>query len=849
MKPIRSPEKTYAFKGVKYLWAIVWAGAALSLSACENTGGKVEGKVSGGIGERANTWNFTNSGEYIYNSNYVEVGGGARLKAVNTTFNDLASFNRGTYTGTMYTGGALKINTAVDTSLSAAWAPKWSNIIGYWKMENNWNDSSGKLNHLSSTGATLDTTVYNVGTGSALFTNTTDSLVTASALSPAATHSVSVSLWLKRNPTGENWMSLLQAYATYGWRVVQNGSTTRVCLTAHTDAVGGLDQNLCSTAAGIQPFDGGWHHVVGVLSSGSYAIYIDGTLDTSGSYNHGSGFGAAGILKVGKNPAGLTDTFVGYLDDVAIWNVPLSAADAALIYHRQKQKHSGSYDSPVIDMGAAGASWTNLSAAAPLPFGKEIHASGSESGTYGSVFTGSTLATNLVGHWKFNETAFNGFGSADYRDSSPTGNHLTDVNTSYLAQPGELGYSVRFTGTNASDNKHATGTGYNLTAAASGFAWVKGETLSSTMNIMRSGFGSEEKFGLFMNTTSGVLSYEHHDGTAYRSITSSGSTVARGRWYHVGFVRAANGTGVKLYVDGKVVANNATAGAPAVATPTTFYIGATGNSQAFSGNIDEAALWSRELDDAEVIQLYRRGANRLKYQTRSCADAACACKTLATGGSASDCSNDGTANDLAGNDANQANWIGPDGTSATYFSELQNNTSVDASGNPTGSVNVTGLNLDFSTSFFTTSARPIDNRYFQYRVFMESNENTACSSAACMPELTSIEVGPAGRYYGGQPTIQNAAGISHQGLTAFFKSDTNACSKFQLSNDGTNWKYWNGTGWAAATNASQTNFSSDFTAANLAALGAGSFFFKAFLNTNGTLSQSCELNTVGIGYK
>lgn len=57
--------------------------------------------------------------------------------------------------------------------------------------------------------------------------------------------------------------------------------------------------------------------------------------------------------------------------------------------------------------------------------------------------------------------------------------------------------------------------------------------------------------------------------------------------------------------------------------------------------VDEAAIWKRALDAGEIAALYRRGAVRLELQFRACADGAC----------------------------DSEPFVGPDGTTATYFTE------------------------------------------------------------------------------------------------------------------------------------------------------------------------------------
>ena len=38
------------------------------------------------------------------------------------------------------------------TELSESWTPKWNNIVGYWKMDGNWQDSSRNGNNGSANG-------------------------------------------------------------------------------------------------------------------------------------------------------------------------------------------------------------------------------------------------------------------------------------------------------------------------------------------------------------------------------------------------------------------------------------------------------------------------------------------------------------------------------------------------------------------------------------------------------------------------------------------------------------------------------------------------------------------------
>jgi hypothetical protein len=461
----------------------------------------------------------------------------------------------------------------------------------------------------------------------------------------------------------------------------------------------------------------------------------------------------------------------------------------------------------VIDLGASDQ-WTSLGDTTLLPFAKEI-AAATESG-YSS--NSGDLSSHLVGLWHLDEAAGTS-GSGSVSDSSGGGLNGTPSGSVTFGSAGKLGYGATTAGGDIT--VPTSSCNFPGTDPFSFSVWVR-TTFNSSGNFLYllDTVSSGNGWQVYLSGTDGTVSFHREAGGVEYGPTST-SSYNDGKWHQI--TGTYDGTQSKLWIDGSYL--GAASDGNSLTTSATSLALMSGTSQ--TGTIDEAAIWSRALTDSEVLELYRRGADRIKFQVRSCG--------------VSDCSD--------------ASWMGPDGTANTYYSELQNNTSVDSSGNPTGTVNASGLSLDWSGSFFTAAAMPANNRYFQYRIYMESDdENGLCSGSACMPELSSLTIGPTGRYYGGTATIQNTSGAAYSQLTSFTESDNNTCAKFQISTDGTNWQYWTGSAWSAATTSAQTNSGSDFTASNLSALGAGSFYFKAYLNTNGSLTQSCELSQVKIGY-
>ena len=97
----------------------------------------------------------------------------------------------------------------------------------------------------------------------------------------------------------------------------------------------------------------GWHHIVAVRQSSAptMAIYVDGVLNVSRN-DGGTVDDQIVYWRVGR--AGYSDTayFNGSIDEVAIWNRSLSAAEISRLYDAQKNNsymQSGTYTTKVFD--------------------------------------------------------------------------------------------------------------------------------------------------------------------------------------------------------------------------------------------------------------------------------------------------------------------------------------------------------------------------------------------------------------------------------------------------------------------------------------------------------------------
>jgi choice-of-anchor B domain-containing protein len=169
------------------------------------------------------------------------------------------------------------------------------------------------------------------------------------------------------------------------------------------------------------------------------------------------------------------------------------------------------------------------------------------------------------------------------------------------------------------------------------------------------------------------------------NVVSTLADLHNGQWRHVAFTRDVNGL-VRMFVDGEE------SGTGVDVLPWSALPGSLGALHAGAGAlaalIDEMALFQAELTPGQIRALYVRGACSVEFQVRRCTTPSCS----------------------------DAEWIGPDGTSATYFSEVDN----------------PGAELP---RFLLPPA--LSTRYAQYRVRL------ATTHPALRPSLHSVTLGPA----------------------------------------------------------------------------------------------------------
>ncbi len=130
---------------------------------------------------------------------------------------------------------------------------------------------------------------------------------------------VSVACWMKTAGFDKDHQVLAAAGNTVCWRLQR---------IVNTDTVGFICAGIEGVNGTIPLNDNVWHHIVGVYDGQKLCLYIDGQLNAS---KDAAGEIIAGDYPVyiGENPEWPMCSFTGCIDDVAIYNHALSAAEVA----------------------------------------------------------------------------------------------------------------------------------------------------------------------------------------------------------------------------------------------------------------------------------------------------------------------------------------------------------------------------------------------------------------------------------------------------------------------------------------------------------------------------------------
>ncbi len=205
--------------------------------------------------------------------------------------------------------------------LSVDWAPRWSQVIGQWSFENGFSDDSGNNHHGIAHGDVGLTGSAVSGDKAVLFDGIND-VIEIRINSPETNYTYS--LWFRTSDPNAQISSIRHPHlgGANDRNLYLSGGNIRHRLWS--------EQTISSSSQNYA--DGNWHHVAVVVQQGvGQMVYVDSVLVASGSKDS-SNFNSDTVLNLGYSSA----YFNGTIDEVALWNVPLTQSEINQIYYTKQ---------------------------------------------------------------------------------------------------------------------------------------------------------------------------------------------------------------------------------------------------------------------------------------------------------------------------------------------------------------------------------------------------------------------------------------------------------------------------------------------------------------------------------
>ncbi|MFM1768215.1 MAG: hypothetical protein RJA22_744 [Verrucomicrobiota bacterium] len=398
-------------------------------------------------------------------------------------------------------------------------------------------------------------------------------------------------------------------------------------------------------------FDNTWRHVAWVDDRGNCRLYIDGNPDPAVFRYTPSGVFSFNTTTIGGLVRSTVSSFfAGQIDDVALWERPLSQAEVQQVMNNSlstpiPQLQPYIYAQPVGATRMVGDRYTFRAAAVgtrpvsvqwlkdgveiPGAIGESLtlnNLTPADSGTYsfrvtdsigsetssGAVLTvrpdpAPDVRAGLLSYWPLDVE--NGIGDGLFTPDLYSGNPFQEFTNSFLGVPAVFGNGLAFNGVNQYALRRGGFPIYNNPGYSLAF-WVKGTGLgqSDRRVFCETSTNSNNPlvaFGTHATGSNALLRlYFRNDTNTVILDAYSTTPVFDGNWHHVAWTET-NGFG-RLYIDGVLD------GTDFLYTRSTLTLDQTAlaaifrnNSVAsfFGGTMDDIAVWNRILTITEINQI------------------------------------------------------------------------------------------------------------------------------------------------------------------------------------------------------------------------------------------------------
>jgi hypothetical protein len=230
-------------------------------------------------------------------------------------------------------------------------------LVGYWPFNGNANDESGNGNNGTVNGATLTTDRFgNAGKAYSFSSNGEgNSVIIANSTSLNFVGDMSFSSWVKTGTivSSATWLMKYQenmnGYSASLSTIFQSNAT----LARWDIGNGQTNQNgkQYTATLGLSIIDDKWHHVAGTFTGNYQKIFVDGVLiDSNFTNQSGTGINSSPLVFGKDSFFGNDRNFNGLIDDLAIYNRALSAAEVQQLYSANTYAWSTGETTPSINV-------------------------------------------------------------------------------------------------------------------------------------------------------------------------------------------------------------------------------------------------------------------------------------------------------------------------------------------------------------------------------------------------------------------------------------------------------------------------------------------------------------------
>ncbi|MHA2426444.1 MAG: LamG-like jellyroll fold domain-containing protein [Candidatus Hermodarchaeia archaeon] len=420
-----------------------------------------------------------------------------------------------------------------------------------------------------------------------------------SAFQKERTNAFSMSCWAKtRAASSVNTLMAKMTSATgkAGYMMFLNASGQFEAVLRNTEATDSL--RVRTEASRYN--DGGWHHYAMTYDgAGSLKLYVDGIVKSTTTVysNLTSSILISKSLQVGAYD-GATDPFDGLIDEVAFFNIELSASIVLDIF---------SSASPVSLSGAPGlVGWWSMGDGDVYP-------------TISARVLGTGILPNVPDNTE-HDLAPPIFPTIMDESGNDYHGYMTNMESADVVSDTPGGTfsekSVLFDGV---DEHVVVGNvlSFEYTDSFSISCWFKTTDSGVLMMAAKMGDGTAYRgYQLYLNAGELWFYLGNNNGATNRILVRTTNTFNDGSWKHAVVTWAGSvspdANDVTLYINGSseayAITTNALVGT--ITTPNSFYLAGRASSGSlfpFNGYLDEIAAYDKELSSAEVTAIYNAG--------------------------------------------------------------------------------------------------------------------------------------------------------------------------------------------------------------------------------------------------